>query len=647
MLSRMAYALGRGRRVEALGGRLAPPGGTTKAEWTRATHLYADGIVEGVETLTLRPRRAVTPAALAARAARVVSATGAAKPPDGVGEDVISAAEGETDNRGGSQGGRRVRSAHGALQTRAGDSVALDQMDPGQLEAHVAHLKSVAGRVSAARQEKETEWERLARAQGRAQEEGREVEEVEQELQDFRTRVEARMAATQRSVEGLKEQRSALEEVERRMRAANKGLQQRVMECKEEQRVLHADLRDLGALAQEVTAAREAALANLAELRKQVTDDRARCETDLTRRQSKVETLLAETRARGERLQEQERQWQAQRLEAEVEQQLARERALESGRSVGQELDAIRARKGVDGGGDAEVAVRAAEEEERAALQERAEHLQDAWEKFVAVTRIEGGEAAAQASQFLFKARERIATLEGMGEELEKRAVKLRAQADAAERRSQAAKEAALGERSAGDAAGPEEAAMEAEEAALAEYAASNRAVAGALGQLVADFASWASRVLGRVVMLSDDESMLRGALRLSQLLRPRRESLARGPRASGTGLRGSTKEFDGEGAYDAQIAASQAAAEEARADRLERFAEVAISVLQDAFAGMERATAAAKQPSPRAAVHVGDAPQYAEGRKLIALSGGSGRASELTVSIQRGEAPTRMAALT
>ena len=102
----MAYALGRGRRVEALGGRLAPPGGTTKAEWTRATHLYADGIVEGVETLTLRPRRAVTPAALAARAARVVSATGAAKPPDGVGEDVISAAEGETDNRGGSQGGR-------------------------------------------------------------------------------------------------------------------------------------------------------------------------------------------------------------------------------------------------------------------------------------------------------------------------------------------------------------------------------------------------------------------------------------------------------------------------------------------------------------------------------------------------------------
>ena len=150
--------------------------------------------------------------------------------------------------------------------------------------------------------------------------------------------------------------------------------------------------------------------------------------------------------------------------------------------------------------------------------------------------------------------------------------------------------------------------------------------------------------------MLSDDESMLRGALRLSQLLRPRRESLARGPRASGTGLHGSIKEFDGEGAY--QIAASQAAAEEARADRLERFAEVAISVLQDALAGMERAaderaTAAAKQPPPRAAVHIGDAPQYAEGRKLIALSGGSGRVSELTVSIQRGEAPTRMAALT
>lgn len=104
--------------------------------------------------------------------------------------------------------------------------------------------------------DKEDEIKRLKDKYQIKDKEVAQAREVDREVEDFRQRVEERIAATEGRLPELLQQRKALEEVIRRLKLVNKGLTWRLNQGKEEQRVYQADLKDMAALSRDVVASR-------------------------------------------------------------------------------------------------------------------------------------------------------------------------------------------------------------------------------------------------------------------------------------------------------------------------------------------------------------------------------------------------------
>lgn len=116
---------------------------------------------------------------------------------------------------------------------------------------------------------------------------------------------------------------AALEEVQRRLKLVNKGLDHRLAQTKEELRGYNNDSKEMATMCKQIDAARDELSKRIRLMKAAMEQDRSKRTADMTRRQALVERSLAETNALGERVKAAEEEREKLQAEREAEEQLA------------------------------------------------------------------------------------------------------------------------------------------------------------------------------------------------------------------------------------------------------------------------------------------------------------------------------------
>ena len=111
---------------------------------------------------------------------------------------------------------------------------------------------------------------------------------------------------------------------------------------REELRVYHGEIRDMNILLKEVETARLDMQSQLEKMKISVKEDAKKRNDDLSRRQARVQKMLAETKEQAERLKELHKREEEEHMARQAEEDLARQRAFDHGTSFGLELRRIR-----------------------------------------------------------------------------------------------------------------------------------------------------------------------------------------------------------------------------------------------------------------------------------------------------------------
>lgn len=124
--------------------------------------------------------------------------------------------------------------------------------DAEKMETEVFKLRGEYNRLRGISMEKEAELERVRGAQGKVNGQREKVDVVDVLLDDFRSRTDTRIEMHDGRLEAIVRHRDALQEVERRLKVVNKGLQHRLLQTKEELRMYVNDIQDMDAMCREV-----------------------------------------------------------------------------------------------------------------------------------------------------------------------------------------------------------------------------------------------------------------------------------------------------------------------------------------------------------------------------------------------------------
>lgn len=416
-----------------------------------------------------------------------------------------------------------------------------------QTEVEVLNLKAQFTRLEQMRKDKEDEIKRLKDKYQIKDKEVAQAREVDREVEDFRQRVEERIAATEGRLPELLQQRKALEEVIRRLKLVNKGLTWRLNQGKEEQRVYQADLKDMAALSRDVVASRDSTLQSLAELKTQVVDDTQRREKDLARRQNTVEKMLRETKLYGERLKEEKAERDKATAEKAAEEELAMMLADKNGTSMAEELQALRQRR--------------MEEKKKEAMQAGGA-VTEAMNKIFEVCKTEDPDKAAV---FLGQSQERHQKLLEIKTALSQKAFALKKEQSGLEdQRNTVGAGAEQPEQ--GTAGGEGELSREEDEERrtmegllgdIEAFAEQNRQVELAMQELTEGYLGWVVKVVASMVATSQDDEFLGRAHKLGRKLRRLRrnpESLPECMQLSMDMVRDSTMYMEAEVARSKQM---------------------------------------------------------------------------------------------
>ena len=412
----------------------------------------------------------------------------------------------------------RARSAAAVLED-AGSGASTRRLPDNEEDAGawLRDLKAQLSRLEQTAKDKEAELERLKSASGKSDRDAAHVGEAEENLEDFKRRVEARQRDVEDRLPDLSKQKSALEEIIKRLHKANKHMNNRLGQCREELRQFNGEIRDMNLLLKDVESARNEALSEVERMKTESKEDSKKRNLDLARKQSRVEKMLAETKERAERLKEAQTLEKETQMERQAEEDLARKRAFDNGTDFGTELRRIR--ENVHG---------PLTPEDPAVPQEQEEKLETAMKKIM---------QAAHASDvqgvlaFWRKTHERKSSLESLSQELATRVERLSLQAENLQN-SGALDDARPTELGAAGQGRNTAEKRDLEDAVrdIESFADQNVAVNEAMRGVLRKYISWASSVYSNMVrvahMVDDDDTFLRVSHRLSRKIPGKRDEI-------------------------------------------------------------------------------------------------------------------------
>jgi len=211
-----------------------------------------------------------------------------------------------------------------------------------EMQAIIRDLKAQFAKLQQTAGEKEVELERLHMARDRSDTAVVQAGEADRDMEEFKNRIEARYTAIDERLPDLAKQKHALGDVITRLNKANKVMNSRLQQCREELRVYNGELRDMNLLLKDVETARKDAQSQLEKMKVSAKEDAKKRMEDLARRQARVEKMLAETKDKAERLKEVQKREEEEHMARQAEEDLARKRAFDNGTSFGEELRKIR-----------------------------------------------------------------------------------------------------------------------------------------------------------------------------------------------------------------------------------------------------------------------------------------------------------------
>jgi len=359
------------------------------------------------------------------------------------------------------------------------------------LKAQLAKLQQTAG-------EKEVELERLHTARERSDTAVVQAGEADKDMEEFKNRIEARYTAIDERFPDLSKQKNALADVITRLNKANKVMNSRLQQCREELRVYNGEIRDMNLLLKDVETARRDAQSQVEKMKVSAKEDAKKRMEDLARRQARVEKMLAETKDKAERLKEAQKREEDQHMARQAEEDLARKRAFDNGTSFGEELRRIR--ENVHG--------------PEAAEDPFAPQVEESSKVAVAMKKILNAAHASDVNEalaFWNKAQDRRLSLENLARDLTSRVERLSTPADPS---------AGTGDwvGSGGDhEMGSEKKELEEAVRDIEIFAGQNMAVNEAMRGLLRNYISWVTPVYKTMVRASDDDDFLRVALKIAR----------------------------------------------------------------------------------------------------------------------------------
>uniref|UniRef100_A0A7S4M038 Uncharacterized protein n=1 Tax=Guillardia theta TaxID=55529 RepID=A0A7S4M038_GUITH len=208
-------------------------------------------------------------------------------------------------------------------------------------ESNLIQLKAHLNRLQQAVQDREAELTRLLSARSRVERDEAKISESEREFEEFRRRVEARVALYEGRCQDLARQRQVLEEVLKRMRSAHKEKNQRLGQVREDVRLLNIQIEESSQELQNLLRTRDQTVEGLHAMKATIEEENSKWMLEIARRQEKAERLLAETKALAEKMKKNKLLQEQLQADNEAMKELARRRAIERRTSYKEEYDKL------------------------------------------------------------------------------------------------------------------------------------------------------------------------------------------------------------------------------------------------------------------------------------------------------------------